>query len=959
LSSEVIQRGLGARTVLALAFVLVLVAGALVATGRSHAVPAAGLSEWGFRQTACSVAATCEGPTGGISPVISIHEPLVDVNPIPVGVEGATIGRQDEAVGATTTYQPSAPEVVSGMTVASSTPAVTVTLAASGVTGNDPETWVTQSPHFLTAGDQFNLNIAIATGGGSCTAGLVINSTVTVSTVLTGVSFQTTGTALNCAAGASTATSITHGVLITTSAAHGFSAGSLACIATGGPVTLPTISGDHNSGFAATCPTVSLINNATAFTIYGVKQTAAGAVVAIDEGDAVGVANVTVSGGCGVGALAVTAATLGQTLSDGVRGFYSPLVIFATGAATTCEIDTVGNAGHTPATNTQVQIVGAATALAQADPHAAFGTATRGGAPIAGAVSANKVVGGTNLLNAAAGAALLGREFTARATDANNQPVLRGDGGGATIAAGGLFANGLGNTVMTSYDAVATVAACAAGCYAGGFPAVAPLPSFGPPGAGTAIPAGNYGWFFVAVTAASLAVGDTHTLTITSGTATPLVITFTTFGAAAEIIVTAPAGAGAGDANISPNGAGTNIYGAWGIQVNDANGVGVPGIAAGTFTVTNNAANPGAMVFGAANNAGAAQAPDVAPVALAGVAGVPGAYTVFIGAGALTAAGTYSVDANIFLGGVLPSLVETFTINVGGAAATGVASVGDVASGTSGLSTAGASLAAVGPNESVPITFTFTDAAGNSVPGGSAVAIATTAGVGSIIPAGAQVTTNGAATWTFVAPNFSGTQTVTAQQGAIVSQVEIEVGGTGGGNPDAISVVGDAEIDADTGALVAVSFLVERDGAAVDDALVRFDTTCGETSPDETDTTADGLATTTFQSNSAGTCMLTAQVYTLGLGGTVIPTDGLEASITINVGGSVLSLVAGGQFVFASFSGTASEIFGANTTIVWKFLGVDAGWVSYFADVGVENFSVAPGDVLWVVSPIDQDLSVN
>jgi hypothetical protein len=73
----------------------------------------------------------------------------------------------------------------------------------------------------------------------------------------------------------------------------------------------------------------------------------------------------------------------------------------------------------------------------------------------------------------------------------------------------------------------------------------------------------------------------------------------------------------------------------------------------------------------------------------------------------------------------------------------------------------------------------------------------------------------------------------------------------------------------------------------------------------------------------------------------------------------VLSLVAGGQFVFASFSGTASEIFGANTTIVWKFLGVDAGWVSYFADVGVENFSVAPGDVLWVVSPIDQDLSVN
>ena len=69
-----------------------------------------------------------------------------------------------------------------------------------------------------------------------------------------------------------------------------------------------------------------------------------------------------------------------------------------------------------------------------------------------------------------------------------------------------------------------------------------------------------------------------------------------------------------------------------------------------------------------------------------------------------------------------------------------------------------------------------------------------------------------------------------------------------------------------------------------------------------------------------------------------------------------LALRAGGQFLQADFQTTAAALFGRDVTIAWKFLGVEAGWVAYNPVMGVANFAIVPGDVLWVVSPIDQTL---
>ena len=149
--------------------------------------------------------------------------------------------------------------------------------------------------------------------------------------------------------------------------------------------------------------------------------------------------------------------------------------------------------------------------------------------------------------------------------------------------------------------------------------------------------AGNQGWFGVQITAASLAVGDTHTLTLTSGTAT-LVTTFTATGvagAATTITIDSPAGSGADDAFLSPNGGGTNPSGAWTIQVDDANGMGVTGLVdARNLVVGNNAANVGALTFETA------------------IPGAPGAYGVEIGTASSTLPGEYLVDVTVYPGGV-------------------------------------------------------------------------------------------------------------------------------------------------------------------------------------------------------------------------------------------------------------------------------------------------------------------
>ena len=117
--------------------------------------------------------------------------------------------------------------------------------------------------------------------------------------------------------------------------------------------------------------------------------------------------------------------------------------------------------------------------------------------------------------------------------------------------------------------------------------------------------------------------------------------------------------------------------------------------------------------------------------------------------------------------------------------------------------------------------------------------------------------------------------------------------------------------------------------------------------------TTGGVITITY---TAGTETILAQVGTVSSEAQVVP---VVEPMEIEVGDTVLDLIAGGQFVDATFSGNAADVFGAQVTIAWKFLGVDGGWISFFVDLGVTDYAIAPGDVLWVVSPIDQSILVN
>ena len=72
--------------------------------------------------------------------------------------------------------------------------------------------------------------------------------------------------------------------------------------------------------------------------------------------------------------------------------------------------------------------------------------------------------------------------------------------------------------------------------------------------------------------------------------------------------------------------------------------------------------------------------------------------------------------------------------------------------------------------------------------------------------------------------------------------------------------------------------------------------------------------------------------------------------------GEVLALNTGGQFVFADFSGSVATIFGSNVRIVWRFNPDTVTWTSYVPQLGVENYMIAEGDVLWVVSDSGDDI---
>ena len=72
----------------------------------------------------------------------------------------------------------------------------------------------------------------------------------------------------------------------------------------------------------------------------------------------------------------------------------------------------------------------------------------------------------------------------------------------------------------------------------------------------------------------------------------------------------------------------------------------------------------------------------------------------------------------------------------------------------------------------------------------------------------------------------------------------------------------------------------------------------------------------------------------------------------------VLVLNDGGQFLFWSFRpAQAAEVFGT-VKIAWLFDGVSVSWTSFVPALGVVNFALVAGAVLWVVSDGSQTINV-
>ena len=71
-----------------------------------------------------------------------------------------------------------------------------------------------------------------------------------------------------------------------------------------------------------------------------------------------------------------------------------------------------------------------------------------------------------------------------------------------------------------------------------------------------------------------------------------------------------------------------------------------------------------------------------------------------------------------------------------------------------------------------------------------------------------------------------------------------------------------------------------------------------------------------------------------------------------------LSLNAGGQFVFWQFGPhTADHIF-AGVKIAWLFDATTVSWTSFVPALGIVNFALFDGTVLWVVSDTAQEVEV-
>ena len=441
-------------------------------------------------------------------------------------------------------------------------------------------------------------------------------------------------------------------------------------------------------------------------------------------------------------------------------------------------------------------------------------------------------------------------------------------------------------------------------------------------------PAANHGFVMFGVkTTAAEPGGFTATVTFLGGA--PIVATHTVIATGTATTVTLTPPTAADGANLSAAGVmGGNPSQGWVGNAFDSAGNAVPEISS-QLEVVNDTAGSLRLATGTALAAAITAAPGALTDELVpNEIGAPtGTYAIGVAAAAGTAPGTYTFTLRLIQKTVtVDTAVGTVTIS--GAAVAGVLVDGD-GNEVSGNPT-------VGINGVLTIRIAWTDANDNPVANGN--------GPGSgMIPAPAVtlglITRNsptddaGVSTHTYLAPTASGSSNFLAQLDAAAVQFTVEIGGPGGGVIDLLTAADSVDLDAAVGDQVQVLVLASSMGDPTENALIRFESNNADPTPVLASTNAAGETSSFVTSNVAGMVIVTATAVTQGIGGVLIPVQGVDTIVfTITFGAGIVQLSDGAAATFTSWRGGDVD-----SSVFSNIVGLSIIW---WWDVGAEDWHV-------------------
>ena len=532
--------------------------------------------------------------------------------------------------------------------------------------------------------------------------------------------------------------------------------------------------------------------------------------------------------------------------------------------------------------------------------------------------------------------------------------------GGATILAstGSVGAAPLAVTAVTTNDEAALFGAIA--------------------DAGTESAAQHGNLAFAVLTTAGTAASGTLTVNLLGFGSASDSVDFIASGNGATVTLS---DAAAGDLNISEAGAGANPVTSRLITLVDANGNAATGTTAqldvGQTTTGALDFGVGATIALAETNANAAvgTTSGAGVIAASGLTEIAGTGTFPLGiasAAALpaTAPGTYELTVTVTVAAVVVDTVST-TVTVSGAATLGV--LGAITD-AGGVDVSAAP--AVGQGGILNVSITWTDALSNPIPSGTAVALGTPVNNLLTNTANAASDDTGAIVYSLVAGTVSGlgTQTFQSPGGTAASiQFVVEVGGSGGNNPDGLVASGDTTIEASIGDQVQLTVVASSGGTALGSAIILFESGTTTPAPSQSSTSATGEASAFVTSGTAGTVVVSATAVTEGAT-SLIPVAGVSPVIfTITFGATTVALADGATATFTTWSGgdtTASQVFEnvTNLVIVHKFTGdisgPNGGWAPYTSSPNApaalkENYTLSNGDILFIITDGAVTISVS